>query len=222
MAIGSVPNLNNVNGVYPSGSNLKVDRRLNLDKDAFLKILITELTTQDPLDPLRDRDFIAQLAQLSQLEQIVSMNNSIGSMISSLSSAVNSMRFTMASNFIGRIVQAEGLDSTVVVKGEVYPVLVETGGKGILSYTIYDQNGNPLYRESLESNGNNVVLKPSISLPDGIYRFKVDFKPYDNSANSTAKVYGWSLVNGAMMDGNDIVLSVSGGDVKFDKIKSIK
>ncbi|NLM37065.1 MAG: hypothetical protein GX202_02940 [Firmicutes bacterium] len=41
-----------------------------LGKDAFLNLLVMELRYQDPLDPMKDRDFIAQMAQFSALEQM--------------------------------------------------------------------------------------------------------------------------------------------------------
>ena len=40
-----------------------------LDRDAFLNLLITQMRHQDPLNPMDDRDFIAQMAQFSALEQ---------------------------------------------------------------------------------------------------------------------------------------------------------
>ena len=45
-----------------------------LSKDAFLQILVTQLTHQDPTNPMEDRDFIAQMAQFSSLEQMQNLN----------------------------------------------------------------------------------------------------------------------------------------------------
>lgn len=47
-----------------------------LGQDAFLKLLITQLTNQDPLQPQDDQQFLAQLAQFSTVEGINNLNTS--------------------------------------------------------------------------------------------------------------------------------------------------
>lgn len=48
-----------------------------LGKDSFLKLLITQLRNQDPLNPMQDKEFIAQMAQFSTLEQMQELNKNI-------------------------------------------------------------------------------------------------------------------------------------------------
>ena len=75
----------------------------DLGKDAFLKLLIAELSNQDPLNPMEDREFISQMATFSSLEQMQNMNKTLEAM-----SEAN--KFS-AVNYIGKAVaftQGEG------------------------------------------------------------------------------------------------------------------
>ena len=53
------------------------DTPKQLGKDDFLKLLITQLTQQDPTNPMKDQDFIAQMAQFSSLEQMKNISSGI-------------------------------------------------------------------------------------------------------------------------------------------------
>ena len=67
----------NVNSVGSSGTPSTtanpLTRNDGMGRDAFLKLLVTQLQNQDPTQPQADGEFIAQLAQFSSLEQLTSM-----------------------------------------------------------------------------------------------------------------------------------------------------
>lgn len=48
-----------------------------LGQDAFLRILVTQMQHQDPMEPLKDTEFIGQMAQFSSLEQLTTLNKTM-------------------------------------------------------------------------------------------------------------------------------------------------
>ena len=48
-----------------------------LGQDAFLKILVTQMKHQDPMEPLKDTEFIGQMAQFTSLEQLTNLNKTM-------------------------------------------------------------------------------------------------------------------------------------------------
>lgn len=76
-----------------------------LGKDDFLKLLITQLSNQDPTNPMEDTQFIAQMAQFSSLEQMTNMSSSFEKMASFLNS-------TEAANTVGKVVELNVGDVT--------------------------------------------------------------------------------------------------------------
>lgn len=71
-----------------------VQKKQELGKDEFLKLLVTQLKNQDPLEPMKNEQFVAELAQFNALEQMINLNKSFESMLSMQS-------LSQASSFIG-------------------------------------------------------------------------------------------------------------------------
>jgi flagellar basal-body rod modification protein FlgD len=60
--------------------------RQALGKDDFLQLLMKQLAYQDPLSPMDDKAFIAQMAQFSSLEQMTAMSEGFTKLSNTLSS----------------------------------------------------------------------------------------------------------------------------------------
>lgn len=75
-----------------------------LDKDAFLQLLVLQMQNQNPLDPIDNGQMLGQLAQFSALEGLNNLNESF----ERLSSNVDQLNFISASQLLGRVV--EGVD----------------------------------------------------------------------------------------------------------------
>ena len=84
-----------------------------LGKDDFLKLLITQLSYQDPTAPMDDKQFIAQMAQFSTLEQMTAMASDFNKLTSMLMG-------NEASGSLGKNVEI--LEGDKVIQGTVQAI----------------------------------------------------------------------------------------------------
>jgi flagellar basal-body rod modification protein FlgD len=97
----------------------------SLGKNDFLKLLITQLSHQDPTKPMKDKEFIAQMAQFSTLEQMTNMSEEFSKLRSLVSSS-------QAYNLLGKSVEIVDGDTTVQgtveeVVGQEFPQVLVNG-----------------------------------------------------------------------------------------------
>ncbi len=76
----------------------------DMGEDEFLQLLVAQLKHQDPLSPMDNTDFVAQLAQFSSLEQVTLVNENLQAQEDLLQGNTNAM----TANFIGKEVLAVG------------------------------------------------------------------------------------------------------------------
>ena len=115
----------------------------DLGKDEFIKILMTQLQNQDPLNPMEDKDFIAQMATFSQLEQMMNMASSIDTLVQNqLISPV-----IQYSHMVGKEVSYEDISESnqkEVITSKVVSVS-QKDGWAILEL----ENGEEIYADSI-------------------------------------------------------------------------
>ena len=108
----------------------------NMGKDDFLKLMVAQLKYQNPMEPSKDLDFIAQTAQFSSLEQMTNLNTKVIELISS-----NKQLY--ANTMIGRQItwtdEDDSIKSGIVSKVELNdgePVLIANNEKVSLDWII--------------------------------------------------------------------------------------
>lgn len=98
-----------------TGTQTGMQRTTELDRDAFLQLLVTQMKNQDPLNPMEDKEFVAQLAQFSSLEQLFAVNENLQAN-SSLAQTTNN---SLVASLIGKEVTAAGNKLTIADGGQV-------------------------------------------------------------------------------------------------------
>ena len=101
----------------------------NLGRDDFLKILITQLSYQDPMAPMQDKEFIAQMAQFSSLEQMTAMAKDFNKLTSIISG-------NEASAALGKGVEL--MDGERLVQGTVQAVTRGETPQVLVNGTFYN------------------------------------------------------------------------------------
>lgn len=111
-----------------------------LGQGEFLTLMITQLQNQDPLSPMDNGEFIAQMAQFSAVEGISQMSQSLAS----LTESMNASQVLQASTMIGRNVLVEG-DTTELGADQPLQGAVELPfATSSASVTIFDLAGQPV------------------------------------------------------------------------------
>ena len=164
-----------------------------LGKEEFLRLLVTQLSNQDPMNPMQGQEFAAQLAQFSSVEQLININESVsaqGEMQQLLSQGINS---GVAAGLIGKQVEAAGNQVGWQGEGEV-PLQFELATAApSATLTLRDAAGNVAHtlelknlkagRHAIEWNGEN---DGGARLPQGVYSFEVNAVDTDGNPVAAA------------------------------------
>ena len=111
-----------------------------MDRSAFLKLFTTQLQNQNPLDPVKNEAFVAQLAQFSQLEATTKMADSLDTMVS----ATQADRLLQGAALIGKRVTAPEGTAELVAGANISSIISIPQGADKINVDVYDNAGNKI------------------------------------------------------------------------------
>lgn len=148
-----------------------------LGQQDFLRLLVTQLQAQDPLNPQEPTEFTAQLAQFSSLEQLINVNTSIQQLAQFQAAVAN----TAVASFIGNEItahgnkitlnagQAGGADFRLAANADDVKVTIRSSAGAVvrvLSLGPASEGVHAVEWDGLNSGG--------VAAPDGTYTFEVE------------------------------------------------
>lgn len=195
-----------------------------LGQDAFLKLLITQLKNQNPLNPQDNTAFVAQLAQFSSLQGIQNLNTTM----TGLASGMQSSQALQASSLVGRTVEVESTTAYLDTGGIVRGTITLPDSTASMQLNIYNSSNQAVIQKDLGSQAAGDIpfawdgkAADGTALPAGTYRFEVLAK--DGKTSTALTTYLSANVNSVTMGANqDVTLNVNGvGQVALSKVKDI-
>lgn len=105
-----------------------------LDKEAFLKLLVAQISNQDPMKPMEGTEFVTQLSQMSAVEQAIAQTKSLETLSAQMSGVSNAQTMDLVGKTV-TVTGADGKDVTDVVKqvsfDKGYPEIGLAGGTSV-------------------------------------------------------------------------------------------
>lgn len=208
--------------IFASGNEAAASNKNGVvdPQDRFLKLLVTQMQNQDPLNPLDNAEVTSQLAQISTVTGLDKLNDTLKLMVSDL----DAMRSLEATSMIGHGVLIQGtsmkLEDELAIAGVDLPQPVDE-----LVVSIQDSSGITIRNMALgeKSEGVNTfvwdgVTDSGTAAVNGNYNFTVSAKQGDKDISATT--LSLTTVNSVSPDEKGAILDV--GEFGFVGMSDIK
>ena len=197
-----------------------------LQQDQFLELMTTQLTHQDPLEPMDNGDFLGQMAQFSAVSGIQDLQKSF----ESFSSSISSGQALQAATLVGRYVSAPSSEGLLSAGGSVSGEFTLPASSPEVTLKIIEPASGEVVKTmdlGVQAKGNvafewdGITQNNEMANP-GVYKIQVEAKiDGKNTALQTrikSRVDSVTLGQGS----NGLLLNLEGLDaVKFNQVKQI-
>jgi flagellar basal-body rod modification protein FlgD len=191
-------------------------------QDRFLKLLVTQMKNQDPLNPMDNAQVTTQMAQLSTVSGIDKLNATL----QALSDSMLGNQALQAASMIGHGVLVPG-QGTDLANSVAYGGIELEQQADKVNIAIYDKAGALIRDMKLGAQPAGVISwqwdgrdNSGNLVADGSYKFTVDASQAGDKVTATALQFG--LVNSVTQDSKGVALSVGQTDgIKLSQVREI-
>lgn len=212
-ALSNVPSSIKTTATASAEAQAAAAKSSGMGQKDFLTLFTTQLKNQDPLDPVKNEAFVAQLAQFSQLEATTGMAQTLTDFVSSMSGE----RMMASANLIGKKVSVPDGPVDLVNGNPVEGVVtLPTGADGV-KFEVFNDKGALVATNILgpQTVGDmtwawNGTDDTGNVLPDGSYRFKATAVSQGKTTNPSVSTL--ATVTGVSQSADKtMLLDVTGG-----------
>lgn len=207
----------------------KILENNELGKDAFLKLLTIQLQYQDPMDPVQNEDFVAQLAQFSSLESLQNIDQTLTKNQSNEATAAvqTAVESNTAVSLIGRGVEIPSDVVTYTGSGSVQlgynlegpatrvDVQIYDASGGLvdtLSQTNPDEGNGTVFWDGKDASGNQLAAGTYYIVPSAV-------NGSGNPVRVSAVLAG--TVTGVRYEGTTPILVMDGGEAPLSGVSRV-
>ena len=200
----------------------EIARTSTLGQEDFLKLLMTQLQNQDPMEPMDNGEFMGQMAQFSTVEGITEMGESIDGLVG----MYQGQQMSANASMIGKKALVDG-NWAQLEGGKLAGAIDLTTAANDLRVDVKSETGELMASIGLGSKMAGVqefswdgIKQDGTAAPEGNYYLSASAVRDGQSTVPAMQVYG--TVNSVQMKGGEVTLNVSGqGNVSFNNVKRI-
>ena len=211
---------------YTEFKNKPKTQNEEMGQKEFLLLFTTQLQNQNPLDPMDNEAFVAQLAQFSQLEATVNMSESMTGLVDTLKGD----RMLQGSSLIGKKVMTGNGYATLEDDKNISAVISLPNGADDIQLAVYDMAGAKIHEASagrrmpgdvtIKWDGTDAAGK---RLPAGQYRIVANVSSLGE--NTQIPITTPSVIKSVTYspEESDLILeTVGGGSIRLSKVNKIE